>query len=397
MRYPSCVDYNFLKYRWLRKDIMARDYYEVLGLDKGASEDDIKKSYRKLAKKYHPDMNPGDKEAEQKFKEINEAYAVLSDSDKRSRYDAYGHAGVDPNMGGGGAGGFDFGGFGGFGDIFESFFGGGGGGGARRNAAVRGDDIACRVAISFEEAAFGCKKEISYNRIIKCPECDGTGAEKGTSPETCPHCNGAGQVRVQQNAGFAMFQTTRTCDHCHGTGKIIKKPCKNCNGKAYIRVSKKVEVSIPAGIDDGERIGLQGLGNDGRNGGPAGDLVIVVSVRPHAILERNGYNIYCDVPITFAEAALGAEIDIPTLEGDVKYKIPEGTQTGTSFTMRGKGIQMLRSSRKGDLVFRAIVETPKNLNEDQKELLRSFAASCGKSNHTKKQSFFKKIFGNDAK
>ncbi len=383
------------------ESIMAenkRDYYEVLGLEKSASADEIKKAYRVLAKKYHPDMNPGDKEAEAKFKEVNEAYAVLSDTDKKARYDQYGFAGVDPNMGAGqGAGGFggfggDFGGFD-FGDIFSSFFGGGqGGSSARRNAPVQGEDLQYRVMLSFEEAAFGCKKTITYNRIEKCPECGATGAAKGSSAETCTACKGTGQVRVSQRTAFGMFQSTAPCSECHGTGKIIKTPCKNCNGKGYIKVSKTLEVTVPAGIDDGERIGVKGQGNAGRNGGSNGDLVIVVSVRPHPIFERDGYNIYCEVPITFAEAALGAEIDVPTLEGDMKYTIPEGTQNGTQFTIRGKGIQMVRSARRGDLIFSVMVEIPKNLSTNQKQLLRDFAASCGDGNHQKKTSFFKKIF-----
>lgn len=369
-----------------------RDYYEVLGIQKGAGEAEIKKAYRSLAKKYHPDVNPGDAEAEVKFKEINEAYAILSDPEKKARYDQYGHEGIDPSAGFGGYG--DFGGFGGFdfSDIFSSFFGGSGGGGSRRNAPTRGEDLQYRLAISFEEAAFGCKKEISYNRIEKCPECGSTGAEKGTSPEVCKECGGTGQVRVTQRTALGMFQTTKACDHCHGTGKIIKNPCKNCSGKGYVKVTKKLEVSIPAGIDDGERVGLPGQGNSGRNNGPTGDLIILVSVRPHPIFERDGYNLYCEVPLTFAEAALGAEISVPTLEGQVKYTIPEGTQSGTTFTLRGKGIQAIRSTRKGDLIFRVVVEIPKNMNETQKDLLRKFADSCGDTNYAKKTSFFKKIF-----
>lgn len=372
-----------------------RDYYEVLGLSKGASDDEIKKAYRRLAKKYHPDMNPGNTEAEMKFKEINEAYAVLSDAEKKSRYDQYGFDGIDPSMGGAGFG--DFGGFGGFdfgdlGDLFGSFFGGGGSSSARHNAPVRGDDIIYRMTLTFEEAAFGVKKEISYARIEKCPECKASGAAKGTSPETCPQCNGSGTQRVTQRTALGMFQTTRSCDNCRGTGKIIKTPCSNCSGKGYIRITKKLEVSIPAGIDDGQKVATRAQGNEGRNGGPSGDLIIVITVRPHEIFERDGYNIYCEVPVTFTEAALGAEIQIPTLEGPVSYNIPEGTQTGTSFTIRGKGIQQPNNPRsRGDLRFRTVVEVPTNLNAEQKELLRQFAAKCCDTNHKKKKSFFDKF------
>ncbi len=371
-----------------------RDYYEVLGIDKSADETAIKKAYRGLAKKYHPDMNPGDKEAEQKFKEINEAYAVLSDADKKARYDQYGHAGLDPNMGGGFEG---FGGFGDFdfGDIFSSFFGGGGSSTSRRNAPMRGDDIGVRLTVSFEEAAFGCKKEISYNRIEKCADCGGSGAAKGTTAETCTACHGTGQVKVAQRTALGVFQTQRTCDACRGTGKIIKTPCQNCKGNGYVKLTKKLEVSIPAGIDDGQKVALRGQGNEGRNGGPAGDLIIMISIRPHAFFERDGYNIHCEIPITFPEAALGAEIKVPTLEESVTYDIPEGTQTGTVFTLRGKGIQYVNSTRKGDLIFRVVVEVPKNLNGSQKELLEKFAESCGNSNHQKRQKFFSKIFGKD--
>lgn len=371
-----------------------RDYYEVLGVDRNADDAAIKKAYRTLAKKYHPDMNPGDKDAEAKFKEVNEAYAVLSDSEKKARYDQYGHAGVDPN-GMGGAGFGDFGGFGGFdfGDILSSFFGGGGSSGARKNAPMRGDDIKVSLTISFEEAAFGCKKEISYNKIEKCSECNGSGAAKGTSPETCPNCHGTGQVRITQRTPLGMMQTTRTCDNCRGKGKIVKDPCSNCKGTGYVRNKKTLVVTVPAGIDNDQRIALRSQGDDGRNGGPPGDLIIFISVRPHHIFERDGMNIYCEVPITFTEAALGAEITIPTLEGDVKYTIPEGTQTGTRFRLKNKGIVSASSSKnKGDLIFTVVIEVPKNLTEAQKDMLRKFSEDCGDSNYTKKKSFFDKIF-----
>ncbi len=375
-----------------------RDYYEVLGIDKSADDAAIKKAYRVLAKKYHPDMNPNDKEAEAKFKEVNEAYAVLSDPQKKSQYDQFGHAAFE--QGGGGPGGFGgFGGFGDFGDlgdIFGSFFGGGFGGSssARRNAPQRGEDVGATVTISFEEAAFGVKRDISYNRVQKCPDCSGSGAEKGTSPETCSACGGSGQRRVTQRMGGMQFQTMATCDACRGKGKIIKNPCSNCRGTGYIRVTKKLEVSIPAGIDDGERIALRSQGCDGRNGGPAGDLIITVRVKRHNVFERDGYHVYCEVPVTISEATLGAEITVPTLEGNVKYTIPEGTQHGTQFTLKGKGIPYVNNSgRRGDLIFAVNVEVPKGLTEKQKELLRQFAAECGENNYGKKTGFFKKLFG----
>lgn len=372
-----------------------RDYYEVLGLSKGAGEAEIKKAYRSMAKKYHPDMNPGDAEAEAKFKEVNEAYAVLSDADKKAQYDQFGHAAFDQTAGGGGAGFGGFGDFGDIGDIFGSFFGGAfGGSSARsRNAPMRGEDVGARVTVTFEEAAFGVKKDVSYNRVQKCPDCSGSGASKGTNPETCSACGGQGQRRVTQRLGGMAFQTTATCDKCRGTGKIIKNPCSNCRGTGYIKVTKKLSVNIPAGIDDGERIALRGQGCDGRNGGPAGDLIITVNVKKHNIFERDGYNIYCEIPLTVAEATLGAEIDVPTLEGNQKFTIPEGTQPGTQFTIRQKGIPYINNAnRKGDLIFTVNVEIPKSLSEKQKEFMRAFADSCGEGNYSKKSGFFKRIF-----
>ncbi len=373
-----------------------RDYYEVLGVSKGASEDEIKKAYRVLAKKYHPDMNPGDKEAEAKFKEANEAYAVLSDSDKRAKYDQFGHAAFDPSMGGGGGFG-GFGGFGGadfdFGDIFSSFFGGGGSSRSTRNVPIEGDDVMARITVSFDEAVFGCKKEISFARVEACPDCSATGAAKGTKPETCSTCHGSGRVTIQQQTMLGYMQTQRACSACRGTGKIIKTPCKNCNGKGYIKVNKKLEVTIPAGIDNMQRIVLRGQGSAGRNGGPAGDLIIEVRVKEHKLFTRERNNVYCEIPISFSEAALGAEIDIPTL-GDKteKYQIPEGTQTGTSFTLKGKGISDINTKRKGDLIITVLVETPKNLTAEQKKLLTEFSKTLGESNTGKKDSFFKKLF-----
>ena len=375
-----------------------RDYYEVLGVDKSAGDAEIKKAYRTMAKKYHPDMNPGDAEAEAKFKEVNEAYAVLSDAEKKAQYDQFGHAAFDPSSGGAGGGFGGFGGFGDFGDIgdiFGSFFGGGFGGSSaqRRNAPTRGDDIGVRVTVTFEEAAFGVKKDVSFNRIQKCDDCGGSGAQKGTKAETCSTCGGSGQRRVTQRIGGMAFQSTTSCDACRGTGKIIKTPCSNCRGTGYVKVSKKLSVTIPAGIDDGERIALRGQGCDGRNGGPAGDLIITVLVKKHAFFERDGYHLYCEVPITVAEATLGAEIDVPTLEGNQKFTVPEGTQPGTSFTLRQKGIPYVNNAnRRGDLIFTVNVEIPKNLGEKQKEHMRAFAASCKENHYSKKSGFFKRIF-----
>ena len=372
-----------------------RDYYEVLGVQKGASEDEIKKAYRSLAKKYHPDMNPGDKTAEVKFKEVNEAYAVLSDSDKRSKYDRFGHDAFDPTSGGGGYGGF--GGFSGgdfdFGDIFSSFFGSGGGGPSRANMPREGDDIAAHVSVSFEEAAFGCKKDVNFARIENCPDCRGSGAEHESDIETCPECRGSGRVTVRQQTMLGYMQTQRTCQRCSGRGKIVKNPCKNCNGKGRIRINKKLEVNIPSGIDDRNNIILRGQGSAGLNGGPSGDLIIEVRVREDKIFEREGNNIFCEVPISFAEATLGAEIDVPVLGGGTeKFKIPDGTQSGTTFTLKNKGIPDINTKRKGDLIIKVAVETPKNLNSKQKELLIAFAESLGENNGSKKRSFFKKLF-----
>ena len=375
-----------------------RDFYEVLGVQKTATADEIKKAFIKLAKKYHPDMNPDDKDAEAKFKEVNEAYSVLSDEEKRKKYDAYGMAGIDPSMGGGGYG--ESAGFGGFdfSDIFNDFFGRGASGGytssarSRAQMPIDGDDIYVRVTLTFEEAAFGCSKNISYNRIIKCPECGSSGAAKGSSPEQCPTCHGTGTVRVTQRTILGSMSTTRACDNCRGTGKIVKNPCPNCSGKGYIKITNKVDTQIPAGIDDGQKYVMRGYGNDGRNGGSAGDLVIEVSVKEHNIFQRDGADLYCDIPITFAQAALGAQIQVPTLEGSELYTVPEGTQTGTQFILKGKGLPYVNSTRKGDLYFRVNVEVPKNLSSEQKELLLKFAATCDERNHSKSKAFFDKIF-----
>lgn len=369
-----------------------RDYYDVLGVQKGASDAEIKKAYRGLAKKYHPDMNPGNAEAEAKFKEANEAYEVLSDSDKRAKYDQYGHAAFDPTAGAGTGG---FGGFGGFdvdlGDIFGSFFGGGFGGGSRqqrRNAPQRGDDIETSITISFEEAVFGCKKEIKYTRMKKCSGCNGTGSADGKS-ETCPTCHGSGQRRVMQNLGGMQLQSTTTCDTCRGTGKYIKTPCQKCRGNGFEKEQKSITINIPAGIDHGKGLVIRGGGNDGINGGPTGDVVVMIGVRKSSTFQRDGYDLYCEIPITISEATLGAEIDVPTLEGTEKYTIPDGTQTGTTFTLRNKGVPMVNSNRRGDLIFRVNVEIPRGLTQKQKDLLRAFADECGESNYVKKNSFFK--------
>lgn len=371
-----------------------RDYYEVLGVDKNASEADIKKAYRGLAKKYHPDVNPGNAEAEAKFKEVNEAYEVLSDADKKAKYDQYGHAAFDPTAGaGGGYGGF--GGFGGggfdvdLGDIFGSFFGGGGSRQRRNNGPQKGEDIELNVTVDFEEAVFGCKKNVSFQKYAKCASCHGSGSADGKS-ETCPTCRGTGQKRVVQNLGGMQFQSTVTCDTCRGTGKYIKTPCQKCRGSGFERITKNLTVDIPAGIDHGKGLVIRGAGNDGKNGGIAGDVYVIVSVRKSSTFKREGYNLYCDVPITISEATLGAEIEVPTLEGREKFTIPDGTQTGTTFTLKQKGVPIINSSKRGDLIFRVNVEIPKGLTEKQKDLLRAFADACGESNYAKKKGFFKK-------
>lgn len=373
-----------------------RDYYEVLELQKGASEDEIKKAYRKLAKKYHPDMNPGDKTAEVKFKEVNEAYSILSDPEKKSRYDQFGFAGVDPSYGAG-QGGAGYGGFGGFGgmnfdmgDIFSSFFGGGSPS-ARRNGPVRGEDIMTRLVISFEEAAFGCKKTITFPRTETCSACGGNGAEKGTRPETCSRCKGTGTILTQQRTLLGMMQTQRACDVCGGSGTIVKTPCKTCRGSGVERKQKKFDASIPAGIGEGEKILLRGQGNAGRRGGQNGDLIVEINIRPHPIFDRKGYDIYCEVPISYAEAALGADIKVPTLEGPETFHIPEGTQPGATFTLKNKGVQIIRTNRRGNLYFTVTVEVPGNLTKQQKDLLKQFEDSMTGKNMGKKSSFAEKL------
>ena len=383
-----------------------RDYYEVLGVSKGASDDEIKKAYRKLAKKYHPDLNPGDKTAEANFKEVNEAYEVLSDKDKRSRYDQFGHAGVDPNFNPGGGG---FGGFGGFtdmgdidlGDLFGSFFGGGfgGGGGSRRNAPQKGETVRAGVTITFEEAAFGCEKEVTVSRTEQCDVCKGTGCAPGTTAEICPDCHGSGTVRIQRGGGGFSFSTTTSCPKCRGTGKIIHQPCKTCGGGGTVRKQKKLAVTIPAGIDDGQAVSLRGQGGAGRNGGPAGDLLIGVTVKPHPIFRREGTSVYMDQPVSFVQAALGAELEIPTLDGKVKWTLPEGTQPGTTFRLNGKGIPGLGGRGRGNQYVTVKVQVPTNLNKEQKEALRAFAAAMGEEHAGGDpiKNFFENLGGNKKK
>ena len=350
-----------------------RDYYEVLGLKKGATDDEIKKAYRKMAKQYHPDLNPGNKDAEAKFKEVNEAYEVLSDADKKARYDQYGHAGVDPNFGAGGAG---FEGFGGFdmGDIFSSFFGGGFGGGQSRNpnAPQRGSDIQANVTLTFEEAAKGCKKTVEVPRIEVCDQCSGSGAAAGTTTQTCPDCNGRGQVSSTQRTILGVMQTQRPCPRCGGKGTIIPTPCSKCKGTGRIRRPVSIEVNVPAGIDDRQSMNIRGQGNKGANGGPSGDLRVGVYVRNHPYFERDGFNVWYEANISFAQAALGSELVVPTLDGDVKYTVPAGTQPGDVFKLKDRGIPVLNGRGRGDQLVRVNVQVPKRLTEKQKELLRAF-------------------------
>ena len=371
-----------------------RDYYEVLGVSKGASEDEIKKAYKKMARKYHPDLNPGDKAAEESFKEVNEAYEVLSDPDKKARYDQYGHAGVDPNFGAGGAGfdgSFDFGDLG---DIFGSFFGGGFGGGGRRtnpNAPQRGESIRMSLAISFEEAAFGCEKAVTVERTEQCDTCHGSGCAPGTTPEVCPDCRGTGQVQVRRQTPMGVFATSSPCPKCGGKGQIILQPCKDCHGSGTVRRRKTIQATIPAGIDNGQTISIRGQGHAGKNGGPAGDLLITITVRPHELFRREGTSVLCEAPITFTQAVLGAELEIPTIDGKVKYTLPEGTQSGTTFRLKGKGIPSINGRGRGDQYVTVYIETPRNLNKEQKEALKKFAESVGESNYEERKKFFKKF------
>ena len=371
-----------------------RDYYEVLGVSKNASEDEMKRAYKKLARKYHPDMNPGDKEAEEKFKEVNEANEVLSNPEKKAKYDQFGFAGVDPNYGAGqggygGAGGFDFGDLG---DIFGSFFGGGFGGGGRRNpnAPQRGESIRASLSVEFTEAAFGCEKSITIDRSEQCPTCKGKGCAPGTTPEVCTQCHGTGTVTQAQRTPFGMMQSQTVCPKCRGRGQIIHQPCPDCRGAGAVRKRRTIQVNIPAGIDNGQTISLRGQGHSGKNGGPAGDLLITVMVRPHEIFRRDGTAVFCEAPITFTQAVLGGTLEIPTIDGKVKYDIPEGTQPGTVFRLRGKGIPVLNGRGRGDQYVTVNIETPRNLNREQKEALKKFSESLGEGNYEKHKNFFGK-------
>ena len=385
-----------------------RDYYEVLGVSKTATDAEIKKAYRKLAMKYHPDYNPGDKEAEEKFKEVNEANEVLSDPKKRQLYDQYGFAGVDPayaaqNGGGPGAGGF--GGFGGdgvdlgdiFGDIFGGGFGGGfsgfGGGSSTRtaNAPRKGHDIQASVILTFEEAAHGCSKKITINRQDTCPDCGGTGAAKGTSPETCPDCGGRGYVVTQQRTPFGVMQSQQPCSHCGGRGTIIRNPCKTCRGTGKTAARKSLEINIPAGIDDDQNIALRGQGDAGSNGGPAGDVIVHVTVKADPMFERDGYDVTIHVPITFSQAVLGDDVEVPTVDGRIVQHIPEGTQSGTKFRLRGQGIQYLNGRGRGDQYVIVDVEIPKKVTRAQREALKAFEDSMKEDNYEKRKGFFKNL------
>ncbi len=370
-----------------------RDYYEVLGVGKSATDDEIKKAYRKLAKKYHPDLNKDNAEAADKFKEAAEAYEVLSDSDKRSRYDQFGHAGVDPNggFGGGYGGGFDGFDMGDLGDIFGSFFGGGFRGSSRRNGPVRGRDIQQALELTFEEAAFGCKRNINIIRMESCEECGGSGAKKGTSPVTCGVCNGTGQVRSVQNTPFGQFASQSPCNACGGKGTKITDPCQKCNGNGQVRKSRSIEVNIPAGIDHGQTVSVRGQGETGLRGGPSGDLLITIYIKKNEVFTRDGNNVYVDVPITFVQAALGCEIEIPTIDGKVTQRFPEGTQHGTKFRLKGKGIPSIRGGARGDQYVRVIVEIPKNLNGRQREILEEFAKESNDKNYNQRKKFTEKI------
>ena len=372
---------------------MARDYYEVLGVDKGASDDEIKKAFRQQAKKYHPDLHPGDKEAEAKFKEVNEAYSILSDPDKKAKYDRFGQAGVDPNGFGGGGGGaynaYDVD----LGDIFSSFFGGGFGGSSRRRTGPqKGADLKYHMALEFMEAAFGCTKTFQISKEDICKSCNGSGAQPGTTPETCPTCRGAGRVQQQTQTLFGMTMVTKTCPTCNGRGTVIKTPCSQCRGKGRLTTKKNISVVIPAGVDTGDMLPVRGEGEPGTNGGPYGDLYIEFKVKKHDVFERSGINTSCNVPITFAQAALGGEIEIPTIYGSQKYTIKEGTQPGDSVVLRGVGIPNKNNPKmKGDHVVKFVLEVPMGLSREQKQLLKQFNDTLTDRNYAKRSQFFQRI------
>ena len=381
-----------------------RDYYEILGVERSASEEEIKKAYKKKVKMYHPDLNPGDKTAEEKMKEVNEAYEVLSNADKKAQYDQFGHSGMNGGPGGGYSGGFggDYGGFGGdFGDIFDMFFGGGG----RRDSQSgprKGADLRYDMSITFEEACFGVDKEFEINRMEECDTCHGSGAEPGSHPATCPDCGGTGRTNVVQSTPFGQFQQVRTCSRCAGKGKIIDQPCHTCNGSGQVKKKRKLKIHVPGGVDTGSRLRMQGEGERGRQGGAPGDLYIYITVRPHKTFKRDGDDVLLDFNISFVQAALGCETQVPTLDGMVKFSIPEGTQTGTVFRLRGKGFPNVRGFGRGDEHVRVQVTTPTKLTEAQKELLREFERSQGGKTDNlgvpeKKKGIFSKLFDNDDK
>ena len=366
-----------------------RDYYEVLGVEKGAGADEIKKAYRKKAMQYHPDRNPGDKEAEERFKEVGEAYEVLSDDEKRSRYDQFGFQGVDPNFGAGSGFGGGFGGFGDFGDlgdIFGEFFGGSSRRASANNAPRRGENVGVRLDLTFEEAAFGCEKEVSAQRIENCGSCGGSGSADGVI-ESCSHCHGTGQVRTVQNFMGMQMQSTAVCPVCNGRGKMVKNPCSTCKGKGKVRRTQKIKVKIPAGVDAGQSVRVRGEGCVGANGGPNGDLLAEVYIKRHPIFTRQNMDVLCEVPITFSQAALGAEIEVPTLDGRIKYEIPEGTQTGKMFVMSGRGIPSVGNpKRRGNHLFTVVVETPTKLTKEQRDLLRQLDSTMDST--PKRKKFF---------